>query len=586
MEEEEEDETLYIGDEIYENGSSQKAEDLKLKEKRKREREKNMPRKKLRKLEAAREMLEDEEQNDKPKGKGTDKNEKSEMTLADLAYRRAKEVKVAKRALDSGKIVEKPQQKSIKSRKNSFSRTEEMWELFQTDKKDKKSKQRGSGVGKKPKKSFKSKSRYLNMKIQGRGARRSQESDHSQLQPSPLRDIGVHIDQNKRQNQRRGRSDQPKSSQLCTSPAAPPPVTSFYKASALGRRRKLNVVHHKDQSLEKEKSTTSSNEVTNEGSHNESHCEKRTRGYSHMLDVWDMPAGNFILVDVDHMGNPIGWEGKTLLNAIGSLVRRHQCAPINYVCWSDMPEKNITDMLELIQTKFRFVPEFTERTEKILKDNMSIKWRQFKYHLKSKGYDGSKKEEEMASYIPDRRVDPSQYRDLVHYWCSEDGQKISGMNKMNRKKYEDIHCMGTKNLPSLIHEMTTKAGGVQPSRAQIYIDTRTRKDGSIVTESAAYVIEELKKHMVEEEGSSHDSQATKDSTSWKNDSYSKVKGPEKRGRVRCLGKLPRHASSSSNADNRVATLENLLGNLVSVLQMRFSEDPQVNEVLRAIAEEV
>ncbi|XP_058750141.1 DEAD-box ATP-dependent RNA helicase 28-like isoform X2 [Vicia villosa] len=94
-----------------ENGSSQKAEDLKLKEKRKREREKNMPRKKLRKLEAAREML------------------------------------------------EKPQQKSIKSRKNSFSRTEEMWELFQTDMKDKKSKQRGSGVGKKPQKSFKSKSR-------------------------------------------------------------------------------------------------------------------------------------------------------------------------------------------------------------------------------------------------------------------------------------------------------------------------------------------------------------------------------------------------------------------------------------------
>jgi len=24
---------------------------------------------------------------------------------------------------------------------------------------------------------------------------------------------------------------------------------------------------------------------------------------------------------------------------------------------------------------------------------------------------------------------------------------------MNRKKYEDIHCMGTKNLPILIHDM-------------------------------------------------------------------------------------------------------------------------------------
>lgn len=98
----------------------------------------------------------------KLQGKGADKNEKSGMTLADLAYRRAKAVKAVKRALDSGKIVRKPQKKSNKStsRKTSSSRTEEMRELFQTDMKDKKPKQRGSGLGKKPNKSFKSKSRY------------------------------------------------------------------------------------------------------------------------------------------------------------------------------------------------------------------------------------------------------------------------------------------------------------------------------------------------------------------------------------------------------------------------------------------
>ncbi|ESR48438.1 DEAD-box ATP-dependent RNA helicase 28 [Citrus sinensis] len=45
--------------------SAQQAEDLKIKEKRKREREKNLPRKERRKLEAAREMLEDEDQVDK-----------------------------------------------------------------------------------------------------------------------------------------------------------------------------------------------------------------------------------------------------------------------------------------------------------------------------------------------------------------------------------------------------------------------------------------------------------------------------------------------------------------------------------------
>ncbi|WJX71267.1 hypothetical protein P8452_55279 [Trifolium repens] len=170
------------------------------------------------------------------------------------------------------------------------------------------------------------------------------------------------------------------------------------------RRRKLNVVHHGDPSLEKEQPIDSSNEVNKEGSHIETHCEKKTR---------------------------------------------------------DMPESYINDMIELIQSKFRFVPELTEQTTQILKDNMNSKWKQFKHDLKSKGYDESKTEEEMTTNVPDKRVDPSQYRALVHHWCSEKGKKISQINKRNRSKFEDLHCMGTKNLPRLIHEMTTKAGGVQ-----------------------------------------------------------------------------------------------------------------------------
>lgn len=141
--------------------SAQQAEDLKMKEKRKREREKNMPRKQRRKLEAAREMLEDEGHDDQPvEAKGSNKKEKGSLTLVDLAYRRAKAVKAVNRALDSGKIVKKREKKPNPSRKTSSSRTEEMRELFQTDMKDKKPKARGAGAVKKSKKSFKSKSRY------------------------------------------------------------------------------------------------------------------------------------------------------------------------------------------------------------------------------------------------------------------------------------------------------------------------------------------------------------------------------------------------------------------------------------------
>ena len=92
--------------------------------------------------------------------------------------------------------------------------------------------------------------------------------------------------------------------------------------------------------------------------------------------------------------------------------------------------------------------------------------------------------------------------------------------------------------------------------------------------------------MVEEAGSSHSPQTIEDSSNQKNDILSKVKGPEKRGRVRCLGKVSQQPSSSSNANTRVKKLESLLENLVSILQVRFSEDPEMNEVLQAVSEEV
>ncbi|KAK2976650.1 hypothetical protein RJ640_008186 [Escallonia rubra] len=134
--------------------SAQQAEDLKLKEKRKREREKNLPRKKRRKLEAAREM---EDDNDS-EGRGKLKKEKTGISVVDLAYRRAKAVKAAKKAVDGGKIVKNAGKKPKRPSQINQSRAEEMQELFQSDMSEKKQK-KTLRVGKK-KSSFKSKSRY------------------------------------------------------------------------------------------------------------------------------------------------------------------------------------------------------------------------------------------------------------------------------------------------------------------------------------------------------------------------------------------------------------------------------------------
>ncbi|TYJ34882.1 hypothetical protein E1A91_A05G198500v1 [Gossypium mustelinum] len=140
--------------------SAQQAEDLKMKEKRKREREKNLPRKKRRKLEAAREMLEDQSEINEPDGSGKHKKEKEGISFVDLAYRRAKAVKAVKKAVDSGKIVKKSNKSSKQYKQRTQSRTEEMRELFENDMSERRQKSSSNAGRKKPKSSFKSKSRY------------------------------------------------------------------------------------------------------------------------------------------------------------------------------------------------------------------------------------------------------------------------------------------------------------------------------------------------------------------------------------------------------------------------------------------
>ncbi|KAH1265963.1 hypothetical protein GmHk_01G001564 [Glycine max] len=169
---------------------------------------------------------------------------------------------------------------------------------------------------------------------------------------------------------------------------------------------------------------------------------------------------------------------------------------------------------------------------------MARRYSDYIVDLKSMGYDASKIEEEMVVTLPDKRVDPSKYHDLVHHWCSKRGHvyKTSNRNKRSRPEYEDLHCIGTKNLSRFIHE------------------------------------DELKKLMVEAQ-SSKGSQIVPNYTNWKNDIYSKVKGPDKRGHVRYLDKLSPKSSytsfQSSTAEHRFQKLDKVLGNLVSFLRRRF-----------------
>ncbi|KAJ4963145.1 hypothetical protein NE237_023084 [Protea cynaroides] len=141
--------------------SAQKAEDLKMKEKRRKEREKNLPRKKRRRLEAARETLEDEDEADQELEQGSRNGKgKGGKLLVDVAVRRAKVAKAMTKAQVAGKIVKRPGKTSKGRPQRTQSRPEEMRELFQIDMSEKKQRSTQAAGKKKSKHSFKSKSRY------------------------------------------------------------------------------------------------------------------------------------------------------------------------------------------------------------------------------------------------------------------------------------------------------------------------------------------------------------------------------------------------------------------------------------------
>ncbi|GAU43598.1 hypothetical protein TSUD_140410 [Trifolium subterraneum] len=185
-----------------------------------------------------------------------------------------------------------------------------------------------------------------------------------------------------------------------------------------------------------------------------------------------------------------------------------------------MPERNMNEMLEVIESKFEFVPPINDLTREMIKSDLNDKWKQWKCDLKAMPYDPSKTEEEIASEVPDARVDKDQFRELVHYWFSDEGQMKKGK-------------------------------GVIPERHEIYIETRTRKDGSIVNEKAAKLIEGLNK-CSNEAGTSQSAQNMQGSIPWRDVIFFKVQGPAKKGceqYVNDIIQAARQVTDASSAPN-------------------------------------
>ncbi|XP_039128502.1 uncharacterized protein LOC120264743 [Dioscorea cayenensis subsp. rotundata] len=112
---------------------------------------------------------------------------------------------------------------------------------------------------------------------------------------------------------------------------------------------------------------------------------------------------------------------------------------------------------------------------------MSTKLEAMEEFLKSKYFDEHKAVREMVAKIDDPRKAKEQ----------------SETNRTNRSKSDEPHCAGTRSFPTIIQTVTEESNGIPPSRAEMYIRTRTRKDGSVVNEKVASIVELMKKGLSE-----------------------------------------------------------------------------------------
>ncbi|KAG8474385.1 hypothetical protein CXB51_033635 [Gossypium anomalum] len=247
--------------------------------------------------------------------------------------------------------------------------------------------------------------------------------------------------------------------------------------------------------------------------------KKRGRGPTRCRFLNDLADGERIFVHFNKFGQPVGPESSKLSSFLGTIARNGHKAPLNFVHWRAMPDSYKEEMWEY--TKFALDPS----GKSWVMQSIATKWRNWKADLKATYYDSLKTDEERLN-VRDPRVVPEQWPSLISYWSSDDTKKHCATNRANRLKQRSGHSSGTKSYARILEEERNKRpDGKEPTRAELYILTHTRKNGQPVDETAAELISKIREQEAKKETTSQCSDES-------NDTLCRVMGEENHNRVR------------------------------------------------------
>ncbi|XAR49351.1 hypothetical protein NMG60_11032526 [Bertholletia excelsa] len=267
----------------------------------------------------------------------------------------------------------------------------------------------------------------------------------------------------------------------------------------------------------------------------------RGRGPTRCLNLWNRRGK--IAIATNEFGQPIGPEAPKLTNFLGTIARDGHMSPLNYVDWRALPEENKEMMWQHVQAKFDIDPDSKHWVLK----SIGNKWKNFKAQLKATHYNPHETDEERLA-DRDERVLPDQWKTLVTFWSSKEAQERSATNKTNRSKMKTCHTTGTKSFARVREEERVKRpDGKEPSRAELFILTRTRKDGRPVNEASSAIISQLKERAAGKEGISENGIVD-------DNIFFEVMGEDRHGRVRTYGLGPAPSDVGGPKPNRAEAI--------------------------------
>ncbi|KAL2923423.1 Uncharacterized protein RDABS01_014914 [Bienertia sinuspersici] len=224
------------------------------------------------------------------------------------------------------------------------------------------------------------------------------------------------------------------------------------------------------------------NQGSNEGSGHEAQEEEgriyeyvvqdpngvRRRGKTLLADVWNLPPGHQIVVDVNKEMKPIGKEARVLGCFCGTIARNGKLCSLSYTRWDHLKKGGNRNNKAMIL--------------KEVKD--------YKCYLKGRYYDVDTDINIVQDKFPSD-VENDQWISLVNFWRSEEGKKRSqrGKESLMNAKVKPISTTGTKSH-ARVREELKKELKKSPTRIQTYLACHTHDNEAEITNQIKSVVAE------------------------------------------------------------------------------------------------